>query len=288
VPTPNLSLIKTGTTSAILRFDGDTTLAANRTVVIGQTIGGGPAIDTNSHNVTIAGQIVPNNSAAVSFNKQGLGTLTLTGFNTFSGNTILTNGTLIVGPASTNPILVNTGNAAGATINNGVLVFDYTGSSSPASVVVPLLKTSHDSLNFTDSTQRLRTSIANDPAHGIGYVDIASTLTLKYTWYGDANLDGTVNADDYALLDRGFNQHAAGWQNGDFDYSGTIDSNDYLLTDTSYLNLHPAAMSPSFLASRQSQFGSEYVSNLIAAVPEPSMIACLIAIPLIHRRRRNV
>jgi PEP-CTERM motif len=58
-------------------------------------------------------------------------------------------------------------------------------------------------------------------------------VLVKYTYMGDANLDGVINMDDYALIDNGFNNHLTGWRNGDFNYDGTIDSNDYILIDNS-------------------------------------------------------
>jgi fibronectin-binding autotransporter adhesin len=61
-------------------------------------------------------------------------------------------------------------------------------------------------------------------------------VLLKYTYYGDANLDGTVNGDDYTLIDTGFNTGLSGWFNGDFNYDGLINSTDYSLIDNSFAN----------------------------------------------------
>ncbi|HZZ42480.1 MAG TPA: dockerin type I domain-containing protein [Tepidisphaeraceae bacterium] len=88
---------------------------------------------------------------------------------------------------------------------------------------------------------------------------------------GDANGDGVVNADDYALIDRGFAGQRVGWSNGDFNSDGLVDANDYLIIDTAYAQLHP--MTPDFLASREAEFGEGYVSQLLAAVPEPTSLA---------------
>jgi hypothetical protein len=51
-------------------------------------------------------------------------------------------------------------------------------------------------------------------------------VLIKFTWLGDANLDGLVNAADASLETAGVTNHLTGWSNGDFDYSGTIDSTD--------------------------------------------------------------
>jgi hypothetical protein len=67
-------------------------------------------------------------------------------------------------------------------------------------------------------------------------VDVALTdLLVKYTWNGDANLDGLVNADDYFRIDSGYITQATGYYNGDFNYDGTINADDYFLIDSAYI-----------------------------------------------------
>lgn len=52
-------------------------------------------------------------------------------------------------------------------------------------------------------------------------------VLIKFTYTGDATLNGTTDANDYFQVDHGFTQRLTGWFNGDFDYSGTVDFNDY-------------------------------------------------------------
>jgi len=63
-------------------------------------------------------------------------------------------------------------------------------------------------------------------------VDGTSVL-VKYTYGGDANLSGSVDADDYGQID--FNAllggTLTGWFNGDFDFSGSTDADDYGIID---------------------------------------------------------
>ncbi len=61
-----------------------------------------------------------------------------------------------------------------------------------------------------------------------------NSVLVKFTWFGDANLDGQIDGSDYALLDSGFTSGGAltGWVFGDFDYSGVIDGSDFALIDT--------------------------------------------------------
>jgi hypothetical protein len=57
-------------------------------------------------------------------------------------------------------------------------------------------------------------------------------VLVKYTYLGDANLDGRVNEIDYGLIDNGSANNLTGWGNGDFNNDGTVDDSDYALIDT--------------------------------------------------------
>ncbi|WP_428940765.1 hypothetical protein [Fontivita pretiosa] len=61
-------------------------------------------------------------------------------------------------------------------------------------------------------------------------------VLVKYTYFGDADLSGNVDATDYSLIDNGYTNQLGGWINGDFDYSGTIDATDYALIDNAFTN----------------------------------------------------
>ncbi len=77
---------------------------------------------------------------------------------------------------------------------------------------------------------------------------VASTdVLIKYTYFGDANLDGIVNGDDYTLIDNGFNNGLAGWHNGDFNYDGAINGDDYTLIDNAFNTQGPALTAASAL-----------------------------------------
>jgi hypothetical protein len=111
-------------------------------------------------------------------------------------------------------------------------------------------------------------------------------VVLRMTYAGDANLDGRINADDYALLDRGRSRGPTGWGSGDFNYDNAITAADYLLIDRSF-TLQGNPLSAAFLAERESQFGAGYVARLLTSIPEPSPAACLLATGLLTRRRRR-
>ena len=66
----------------------------------------------------------------------------------------------------------------------------------------------------------------------------ASSVLVKYTYWGDANFDGKVTFDDYDIIDYyyWFPLPAAqmGWWTGDFDYDGNVDFDDYDKIDYAY------------------------------------------------------
>ncbi|HSZ57460.1 MAG TPA: autotransporter-associated beta strand repeat-containing protein, partial [Tepidisphaeraceae bacterium] len=79
-------------------------------------------------------------------------------------------------------------------------------------------------------------SAANDPQHrtGIGFADWAdgqgvnttpNSVEIKYTLYGDANLDGQVNSADLQILLFGLNRPGL-WDQGDFNYDQQVNSAD--------------------------------------------------------------
>jgi len=69
-------------------------------------------------------------------------------------------------------------------------------------------------------------------------VDVTSVLAA-YTWWGDVNLDGVVDANDYDVIDRDFlfepPPEDMGWWTGDINFDGLIDANDYDLIDRAFL-----------------------------------------------------
>jgi hypothetical protein len=108
-----------------------------------------------------------------------------------------------------------------------------------------------------------------------------NAVLVKYTFLGDANLDGTVNAADFALINAGFTGHLTGWYNGDFNYDGTVDGSDYTLIDDAFNNQGGAPNSTAEIATPTTQLAAS------AAVPEPAMVGLLACAAGVLRRRRS-
>jgi len=111
---------------------------------------------------------------------------------------------------------------------------------------------------------------AADSAHGLGFSDNgAGQITVKFTRYGDANLDGAVNFNDLLLLAQHYGtMTGATWDQGDFNYDGAVGFDDLLLLAQDYGQAATATAA-------------------VAPVPEPSTIGplAIAMIPLLRRCR---
>jgi hypothetical protein len=58
-----------------------------------------------------------------------------------------------------------------------------------------------------------------------------SAVLVKFTYAGDANLDGKINIDDYTRIDSGLAASINMWTNGDFNFDGKLNIDDYVLID---------------------------------------------------------
>jgi hypothetical protein len=112
-----------------------------------------------------------------------------------------------------------------------------------------------------------------------GGVSVASgDVIIMYTYAGDANLDGLVDAADYGYIDNYFQfPGSSGYANGDFNYDGIIDAGDYGIIDNAF-QLQGTPFPTGAAAA-----GSD--SATVSAVPEPSACAlAMIATCLLCRR----
>jgi autotransporter-associated beta strand protein len=198
-------------------------------------------------------------------------------------SSLINSGTIDI---TNNALVIRNGNGTIGTIwsqvqqayNNGA----WNGTNSSAGVITSGTASS-------DSTHLTAIGVATGLTTTFEGLNVAAgDVLIKYTYYGDANLDGQVDSSDYTLTDAGFlSQGGAGsltgWQNGDFNYDGVINGSDYTLIDNAF-NTQGAQLSAE-VATATAQIAGSSVST---AVPEPTTLGLcgLLAVGLLGRRRR--
>jgi len=128
------------------------------------------------------------------------------------------------------------------------------------------------------------TSLAIAPADAIGYaggtfggVSVNSgDILVMYTYAGDLNLDGFIDAGDYGIIDNYFQfPGTSGYANGDFNFDGIIDAADYGIIDNAFqLQGTPFPVSAA-------------TSAAVMPVPEPSALVLLAIAATVFPRRRT-
>jgi hypothetical protein len=185
--------------------------------------------------------------------------------------TLETNAVLNVGAGPAARVFGAPSMATGAKVNvqNNGLTVDYRGLGSPATTINAKLTSGHN--NGAWNGDGINTSSATATT-GLGWKDNPSSesIDIKYTYYGDVNLSGTVDSTDFAAFVAGYGKTTGGiWADGDFNYDGKVTTTDF-----------------NQLAGN---FGASPISApaLGSAVPEPGCAAALAGLALITSRRRR-
>jgi hypothetical protein len=172
------------------------------------------------------------------------------------------------------------------------LVIDHSGAS-PIQSVRQLLASGFNGGNWSGTG--IITSSGTPNGLGIGYADASEIFTtfpatfsgqsvdntavlLRFTRFGDADLTGGVNLNDFNRLAANFGAGGAVWSQGDFNYDGTVNLNDFNLLAANFgLSAAGATVTPQDWA------------RLGAAVPEPTSTALCgaAAWAAMSRRRRR-
>lgn len=106
-------------------------------------------------------------------------------------------------------------------------------------------------------------------------------VLIRYTYTGDADLNGFVDAIDQAQFDGGFNSNLQGWFNGDFNYN--LDSN------SQNVGSEDGAQFDTGFNSQGAPLVSQGAGASLGVVPEPTSVSLLAfgAMGLLARRRRS-
>jgi fibronectin-binding autotransporter adhesin len=281
------------------------------------TLGSATLTITGSSNASFGGTISGTGGLVIKTSA----TQTLTGSNnTYSGSTNVSSGTLVVTTTGALP----TGN--NVSVNSGaMLVLDSQTTESSLNLLningnavihngnLQTLSTAaqlafnagwNTSTGIASSAAAGNTThltalgiIQNDNGYGNGtqlYTSFEgqsvndSDVLVKYTYYGDTDLNGKVDGSDYSRIDNAYlnnqnssNAQLTGWFNGDFNYDGVIDGSDYTLIDNAY-NSQGTQISAE-VATPAAQIAET------SAVPEPTTMGLsgIGAIGLLSRRRRR-
>jgi hypothetical protein len=121
---------------------------------------------------------------------------------------------------------------------------------------------------------------ASEPKRDVGFGPTADGVMVKYTWAGDASLDGAVTIADLGILAANWQQSNRHWFQGDFNYDGSVNIADLGILAGNWQAGASGASSMSFeeaLAMFDVFDGVE--------VPEPSCLAVLAVGGLLLRRR---
>jgi hypothetical protein len=114
----------------------------------------------------------------------------------------------------------------------------------------------------------------------------ANSVLVAYALYGDANLDGAVNGNDFTILASNLGKSVIGWDKGDFFYTGAVTGSDFTALVS---NLGKSANGADVVLP-----AADYVAidafaaanGLLADVPEPGCVfAAVVSVVVMGQRR---
>lgn len=151
-------------------------------------------------------------------------------------------------PPTSNFVTGSIGTAAIDMTNRDMLVAYNTSGSDPASSVRNMLVSGYNKGAFftagaSNLTGLTSSYAATDKSTAIGYADAidgvvnglpAGDLLVRYTLYGDLNLDGRVDATDLGLFAAHYGTADPAWDAGDLNYDSVVDGTDFKLLAANY------------------------------------------------------
>ncbi len=174
-------------------------------------------------------------------------------------------------------------------LQNNAMVIDYTGAS-PLADVQQLIKAGIDTAGVAGivATPAADKRLGYGERSALGFSSLAGqtmdsdSIAIKYTYGGDANLDGQVDISDLGALATAW-QTAAPWTGGDFNYDAFVDISDLGILATNWQLGVGAPLGPSFDEALAS------VGLAGVSVPEPTMLGlALLGAWSLKRPRRAI
>ncbi len=293
------------TISAPVALDSNTTIAVQN-----------PSnVFTISGNISGAGGITL--AAASALNA---GTVVFSGSNSYRGGTTVTSGTLVIAANGALPdgnvaitggalqLGAGTGLAQMTSLSisgNGTLdltnnhaFINYGGGADPITAIISYIDSGYNGGNW-NGPGIISSSAAVNGAYGVGYADSADLgnpaelssgqIELKYTLYGDANLDGKVDSADFGILADNYGDSGAVWDQGDFNYDGNVDSADFGLLALNYGQSDGSNADVVTAGDWAALDAFAAANGMMADVPEPSCAAVTMfaGVGLLQSRRRR-
>jgi hypothetical protein len=149
--------------------------------------------------------------------------------NAYAGSVLDMNGAMIARNASA--ALDQFGARLSAGYHNG----SWDGQSTAPTIISSLAHSSaiKDSVGYALAGNLLNISGSQTGAWQGQTINPGDVL-VKYTYAGDANLDGRINIDDYGRIDSNVGRSGTvfGWYNGDFNFDAKINIDDYGIIDS--------------------------------------------------------
>jgi hypothetical protein len=283
-------------TGAVWNVTPDATSGLTGDVYVGGTFGGSGgsatitiAQPTSSLNVAGRFKVYPGGKAIYNHGSLSVSTLDVAG-----GNVILGNGGDKVIRAKALSI-----SSGMIDLSDNDMIVDYTGAT-PLTTIKGYITTGYaggawngPGINSSSAQNPLpngaKTALGYGEASVLGLSNFSgipvdsTSIVIKYTYAGDANLDGKVNIQDLYKLAQDYNT-TSNWTGADFNYDGVVNSADLALLAA---NWQMGVTSP-VLGDVASLSGGLGLPMVPAAVPEPAgagMLGLGMIAALARRRR---
>jgi autotransporter-associated beta strand protein len=267
-----------------------------------QTINLNLALQQNTNLVTASGDLAigGNISGQFGITLPGMGTVTLSGSNSYTGGTTVNAGKLLVatadamsaaggltignaaavqlqsgiGTVSIQSLTINSGGALD--LDNSPLIINYGAGEDPITSIIQYVRSGYNA-GFWNGAGIFSSSVASLNAsqshlvYAIGYSDggdgivnglSSGQIEIMPTLAGDAKLQGNVVFGDFQLLSQYFGQSGT-WDEGNFTYGPTINFGDFQLLSQDFA-ASPSGLTVGELASINgfaAQFDEELVPD---------------------------